>query len=180
MSPAAGRHWSLQVPFQFQTTAPTLGIEAQNLPTGFCEPLETSCRGNLLINGGFENPVLDDTSRFYNWHGWVIPADFGWSFQGCPQRAGVETADLAFEIQRDDHPVSVLPSWNPEGRNRLELAPNKGINICQTVDTQPGHEYRLCFYHRKRSDTGPRQETLTTVSVIGARRGQQQDLLSIK
>jgi len=141
-------------------------------------PVNQTCPGNLLINGGFEIPKLEDVIAFPDPE--KVPG-FGWSFKDCPQpipRPLAYGPDLYTEIQREDHPFTILPYWNPDGANRYELATDYPMNICQVVETKPGGRYQLCFLHRKRTDTGPAQNTVTTVQA-GEPGKKLQELLKI-
>jgi hypothetical protein len=137
--------------------------------------LKQTCPNNLLINGGFEFPKLDDVLAGPDPES--LPG-FGWSVKNCPQMQALYGGS-ATELQREDHPFTILPFWNPEGANRFELAPDSPQSICQVVQTKPGAKYELCFLHRKRTDTGPRQNTVTTVRA-GESGGKLQELLKIR
>ncbi|GBF92214.1 hypothetical protein Rsub_05296 [Raphidocelis subcapitata] len=106
--------------------------------------LAKECPGNLIKNGGFEEPNILDVEKYpkapYNTYnskwGWYISIP-GWSWNclrtDWPQRV--------LEMQRG------AVATAPEGMQNLELLPNATGVACQTVDVQPGAKYKLSFMY---------------------------------
>jgi hypothetical protein len=114
--------------------------------------------GNLIANGGFEEPVITDPS------GWDIYTEEqlgGWKVAwmypetACP--SGADTATPVLELQRN----LLVPA--EEGQQYAELdsdcqGPTRvlgereqtTVRIWQDIPTVPGREYELRFYARRR------------------------------
>ena len=106
----------------------------------------TPTGGELLTNGGFEDPNLSTGQ----WH--VYSSILGWTGFG----AGIEVQDHA--------------AGNPNsGDNLVELdshGPNSSSAMEQTIVTVPGQKYRLEFYHSPRPNNGPDTDNAIELSVL--------------
>jgi parallel beta-helix repeat protein len=105
-------------------------LQGNDVGTGAAPPASTPVDGDsILVNGGFEDPVIPD-------HSWTIETNGipGWAYG---RGDGIE-------IQRR------VVSNPAEGNNFVELAAGLPGNIFQNVSTTPGATYTLSFQYRPR------------------------------
>lgn len=126
--------------------------------------LAGSARGELIVNGGFEEPYLSDagpTAILYL-SGEVIGA--GWTVLGDPG-SGIVLGRVGFS-----EPQYQLVYNIHEGRNAIDLTgPSFGgpdFGVRQTVATQAGVEYQLSFFVGRATIVGgPRRPYLSPSTV---------------
>ena len=109
---------------------------------------------NLLVNGGFEEPVLSSASQFYD-DDTQVP---GWDLVAG---AGIQLRrDIPSALDSDQHFEFDSSSPDPT---------LSGTTIAQTFTTVPGQRYQLSFYHSPRpfesADNNTFEFTMNVVDV---------------
>jgi len=125
-------------------------------------PVQTSNGGNIVVNGGFEEPVVTNAEDWDIYASWEIS---GWSVEWMPSvpaswSGETRPSDAYIELQR------LVLDWTAiEGSQWAELdsdwdGPTNGLNnepasikIYQDLVTVPGGEYQLKFYFSPRPNT---------------------------
>jgi len=124
-------------------------------------PVQTSNSGNIVVNGGFEDPVVANAKNWDIYTSGEIP---GWSVEWMPGPSMYEgytrPSDAYIELQRrvlgwtaiEGYQWAELDSdWDgPVGSLNGEPA---SIRIYQDLVTMPGEQYQLKFYFSPRPNT---------------------------
>ena len=124
-------------------------------------PVQTSNSGNIVVNGGFEEPVVEHTAKWDIYSSMEIP---GWSVEWMPGPGTYEgytrPSDAYIELQRRVFGWTAIEGcqwaelgsdWDgPDSGLRFEPA---SIRIYQDLVTVPGEQYNLKFYFSPRPNT---------------------------
>ena len=124
-------------------------------------PVQTSNGGNIVVNGGFEEPMVEHSAQWDIFTSGEIP---GWSVEWMPGPEMFESyprpSEAYIELQRqvsgwtavEGYQWAELDSdWDgPVSELQFEPA---SINIYQDLVTVPGEEYRLRFHFSPRPNT---------------------------
>jgi len=116
-------------------------------------------KANLIVDGGFETPVLGPSSPFYTNYGPVA---------GDPNYGGASFSP-SWTIGGNVDIVNSLPGgWQPQSGNQsLDLVGNVPGAISQIFATTVGQKYVLSFYYSNNGYSSPQPST-ADISVIGS------------
>ncbi len=105
----------------------------------------------LIVNGGFETPALGNGQ-------WAVYPDgslTSWDVTGGS--AGLEIQNNAAGAPHSGNQLAELDSHTPG---------DSASGIEQVVDTVPGQQYRLTFYHSPRPNNGPDTDNAIELGVL--------------
>jgi hypothetical protein len=124
-------------------------------------PIHASNGGNLVVNGGFEEPVVTHAEKWDIYNSAEIPGWFVEWMSGPEMHEGYPRPVEAYiELQNETFGSAIEgrqwaeldADW--DGPPRIVTFEPASIRIYQDLPTIPGEEYELSFYFSPRPETG--------------------------